>query len=372
MSRLNFGALSTKVNGHTLLQTYPKDITLLLGTNTSFELTLNGHNESSAKVFIFSEHEDILKLDPPYVSLDGWENHTWTIYVNGLNPGLTEIDVNVTDADIDTTQAFVRVTVQHSDVLVIISQVVGWVYFVAWSVSFYPQVFINWKRKSVVGLNFDFLSFNILGFLLYAVFNCGLYFIPYIETEYEERYPRGLNPVLLNDVFFSCHAVFATAITITQCFIYERGNQKISLTAKGILGIFGLVLLTMAILSGVNVLHWLDFLYACSYIKLTITLIKYVPQAYMNYVRKSTEGWSIGNIFCDFTGGTLSMLQMILNGYNYDDWVSIFGDPTKFGLGLFSVLFDFVFFIQHYVFYRNNEPYSELDGSNQPEAPTVC
>lgn len=37
----------------------------------------------------------------------------------------------------------------------------------------------------------------------------------------------------------------------------------------------------------------------------------------MNYRRKSTIGWSIGNILLDFTGGTLSMLQMILNAYNY-------------------------------------------------------
>ena len=40
-----------------------------------------------------------------------------------------------------------------------------------------------------------------------------------------------------------------------------------------------------------------------------------------------------------------------------DDWDSIFGDPTKFGLGLFSVLFDLLFIVQHYVLYRNNDPH---------------
>lgn len=35
-----------------------------------------------------------------------------------------------------------------------------------------------------------------------------------------------------------------------------------------------------------------------------------------------------------------------------DDWTSIFGDPTKFGLGLFSVVFDIFFMLQHYVIYR--------------------
>ena len=36
-----------------------------------------------------------------------------------------------------------------------------------------------------------------------------------------------------------------------------------------------------------------------------------------------------------------------------DDWKSIFGDPTKFGLGAFSIFFDLVFMCQHYVLFRH-------------------
>lgn len=35
----------------------------------------------------------------------------------------------------------------HSNIISIINQVIGWIYFVAWSVSFYPQVIKNWRRK---------------------------------------------------------------------------------------------------------------------------------------------------------------------------------------------------------------------------------
>lgn len=42
----------------------------------------------------------------------------------------------------------------------------------------------------------------------------------------------------------------------------------------------------------------------------------------MNYKRKSTVGWSIENIFLDFTGGILSMLQMIVNAYNYGSLIT--------------------------------------------------
>ena len=36
----------------------------------------------------------------------------------------------------------------------------------------------------------------------------------------------------------------------------------------------------------------------------------------MNYTRKSTQGWSIGNVLLDFTGGAFSLLQMFLLSYN--------------------------------------------------------
>lgn len=99
--------------------------------------------------------------------------------------------------------------------------------------------------------------------------------------------------------------------------IFQIGNQRVSTTARIIHGIFAVFILISMILSIVTIIKWLDFLYYCSYVKLCITLIKYLPQAFYNYKRKSTVGWSIGNIFLDFTGGILSMLQMILNAYNY-------------------------------------------------------
>merc|ERR1719462_996280 len=114
-------------------------------------------------------------------------------------------------------------------------------------------------------------------------------------------------------------------------------------------------------------MDWLTFVDYLSYLKLFITVIKYIPQAWMNYKRKSTDGWSIGNILLDFTGGSLSILQMFLKSYDYDDWMSIFGNVTKFGLGLFSVLFDVLFILQHYVFYRGNSPAEELIGDDMDQ-----
>ena len=45
-----------------------------------------------------------------------------------------------------------------------------------------------------------------------------------------------------------------------------------------------------------------------------------------------------------------------------DDWNSIFGDPTKFGLGAFSICFDLLFMVQHYILYRNPPKTEDVGG----------
>lgn len=44
-----------------------------------------------------------------------------------------------------------------------VSFVFGWIYFLAWSASFYPQCFLNWRRRSTSGTTVDFPFINVLG-----------------------------------------------------------------------------------------------------------------------------------------------------------------------------------------------------------------
>ena len=44
------------------------------------------------------------------------------------------------------------------------------------------QVILNFRRKSVVGLSFDFLAYNFLGFFAYSVYNIALFWIPEIQV----------------------------------------------------------------------------------------------------------------------------------------------------------------------------------------------
>lgn len=101
-------------------------------------------------------------------------------------------------------------------------QVLGWISFAAWSVSFYPQVILNfrrkryfliflifdskfgiqaswtffffwvnpWKRRSVVGLNFDFVLLNLTKHSSYMIYNVVLFFSPAVQQQYFQKYGR--------------------------------------------------------------------------------------------------------------------------------------------------------------------------------------
>lgn len=339
-----------------------------IGKNGSFTIAPKVDLQEMALVELFNDKYDIASI-PSEVDIPSNSSSPVSITVSSLSVGVCHISMNTTSSELgDLSGLFVEVNVVQSSALSIIIIVVGWIYFFAWSISFYPQVILNIKRKSVIGLNFDFLAYNITGFVAYGVFNVGMYWIQPIKDAYKAKNPYGVNPVLLNDVIFTLHAVLITAITIFQCFIYERGKQRVSIISRVILAgswLFALITLIITAASSGSVITWLEFIYYFSYIKLGVTLIKYIPQVYMNYRRKSTEGWSIGNVLLDSTGGSFSLLQMFLISYNNNDWASIFGDPTKFGLGVFSIAFDIIFIIQHYVLYRDQAP-SDSSGEDRP------
>ncbi|KAK9759970.1 hypothetical protein K7432_016466 [Basidiobolus ranarum] len=178
-----------------------------------------------------------------------------------------------------------------------VSSLIGWTYFLAWSISFYPQVILNYKRKSVQGLSTDFVVYNIYGFTCYSLYNCAFYWSPEIRKEYRDRNHGRDNLVQVNDVFFGLHALIISTVTLVQILYYKVGFEQ---KPSRVLKVFTAVTFVLAggfllsILSGWGM--WIDLLYFLSYVKLTISIIKYCPQVYLNWKSKSTVGWSIHNI----------------------------------------------------------------------------
>lgn len=238
----------------------------------------------------------------------------------------------------------------------------GWLYFLMWTVSFYPQLIANFRRKSVEGLSLDYMMLNIAGFACYTVFNVALFSSATVQAEYKQRFHTISIPVELNDVLFGIHALLLSIALAVQCVVYPRApTQKVSIGTS-----LGLSITTILGLAYVGTLAvrgehdapwtWLDLCYYCSFVKMGVTLVKYIPQVHLNHIRRSTEGWAIDNVLLDMGGGLLSTAQLLTNCYVLADWTAVTGNPIKFGLGLTSMVFDLVFALQHYVWFRQQKP----------------
>ncbi|KAK9698301.1 hypothetical protein RND81_08G094800 [Saponaria officinalis] len=235
-------------------------------------------------------------------------------------------------------------------------EVFGWIAFFSWSISFYPQVILNFRRKSVVGLNFDFVVLNLTKHSTYLIYNATLYFSSAVQKQYREKYGGNeMIPVAANDVAFSIHAVLLTAFTLFQIFIYERGNQKVSKISLAIVAVAWSAAAVCVFIALPN--HsWLWLISVFNTIQVSMTVVKYIPQAFMNFYRKSTEGFSIGNILLDFLGGVTNYGQMAVQSIDQGSWVNFYGNIGKTLLSLVSIFFDLLFIVQHYVLYRGKKP----------------
>lgn len=179
-------------------------------------------------------------------------------------------------------------------------------------------------------------------------------------------------PVAANDVAFSVHAVLLTSITLIQIAIYDRGNQKIS---KFSIAIVITVWLTAAVCFFVALpIHaWLWLISVFNTIQVCMAAIKYTPQAAMNFGRKSTQGFSIGYVLFDFTGGLTSLAQMAVQSLDQHTSVNFYGNIGKTLLSLVSVSFDMLFMLQHFVLYpvKKATPQPQLKGQDRDEEPLM-
>lgn len=295
--------------------------------------------------------------------------------------------------------------------LPVLSAIFGWVYFLCWSASFYPQAFLNWRRRSTSGTTVDFPFINCLGrlpllplpplphvscvtdtdgqtagFAAYFASNAAFLYSPTIRAQYAAR-NKGLTPtVQFNDVTFALHGLVLSVVTTTQ-YLLARPLWRFATPSLGtrpsrfilgigsgcLLGVLGTSAIVLASAGPRRMdfdpaADWcaLDIIYAVGYVKVVVTLVKYTPQILANWRNGSTRGWSIWQILLDFAGGILSVGQQGIDSYLQRDWSGITGNPVKFALGNVSMVYDVIFMVQHYVLYGEGKAGKGEEGQEEP------
>jgi len=219
----------------------------------------------------------------------------------------------------------------------------------------------------VEGYSINYLLLNIQGYLWYSIFNVVLFASPFIQDEYKKEHNSNTIPVSIPDIVFAIHGLALSLLLAVQCLIYPRGAQKfqiVTIILSIALWLFILSLGGYWIFSNSHVLLFLD---SFGYAKMVITLSKYAPQVYLHYVNKGTKGWSIVAILLDLAGSLLSFFQMFIVAFDRNDWSQFTGNIPKLGLSIISLFFDIIFIFQHYVLYRDNSKYLNLQSEEVKE-----
>lgn len=133
---------------------------------------------------------------------------------------------------------------------------------------------MNWKLKNVEGCNLDFVIYNLTGFTFYTIYNWAGHFL----NDPKEK----INGIDINDLVFSLWAWCMTVITLIQCFlIYPRKKNKVSIVCICATPSYWCFVLLWAILTAfthtIKVPEYADILYMMSYVKMFISLTKYIP-----------------------------------------------------------------------------------------------
>ena len=193
-----------------ILSFKPSSLDLALAENKTVTVRLSNSNLTFPVTVEFLYDG---KVNPDRVFIDSIPSITFNpstsddqsleIHVLGCHEGHLVLSAQSTQINASSAIGFVLIDIARSHVLNVFIQIVGWIYFFAWSISFYPQIYLNFRRRSVVGLNFDFLALNIIGHSCYSVFNLYLYTSHDVQQQYYDKHPHGVLPVLLNDVSFS-------------------------------------------------------------------------------------------------------------------------------------------------------------------------
>jgi len=238
----------------------------------------------------------------------------------------------------------------------IVSSFLGWIYFSAWSLSYYPQIILNYQNKNVEGISIDYYAYNIFDVSTYLLYNIFFYYNKTIQNQYKSFFHKS-NLVEINDVAFSLHGFTLVCLTIFQIFYYNP-KKKLSKTTIIIFSIiFTLLSIYFICCVKINSIYFsgMMFFYVLSIFKIILTIMKYTPQIYHNYKRNNTDGFAISNPLLDILGGIFSLSQVLFDSIIYHNSNGLLGDIVKLLLGILTIFFDIIFITQHFFLYKKNK-----------------
>lgn len=250
-----------------------------------------------------------------------------------------------------------------------IDNVLGLIYVCSWSVSMYPPVLTNWKKRSSTAISIDFVILNTAGYF-YLLISLILQLYRWIPIgEVIKNGDASAEKLIIRpkvttfDYWYCLHGFIMNWVLVSQVIYgHTLWGFKKDLHIRRMKPVY-LKFLQLSIIvfiglsakfcyenvtndwSNSRTLNYCNNLFL---LKISMSLAKYFPQVKHNYERKSMNGFAIQSVFLDVTGGLAALSQLIYQlsedkGFNYVSFTANFG---KIGLALVTLIFNFTFISQ--------------------------
>lgn len=299
-------------------------------------------------------HTSDIKVSPKIVEIHTKNFSNWChmFHVYAVKPGASRIQFNFGNSSLRENEKDL-----HIDVDIVkmksLEPYADWTrkyYYIFSIVSVYPQIFLQFLRLSVVGLDMDYVCFNFVGYLSYGIYTVFMYILAGSYESSGENPHEGFS-VTLPESMYALHGLIISTLLGLQAIKYHGIDKRVSVIGKELISFYGIVLAFGFLLVKFNVMQYRDFLFVCHYIHIASTSTKYIPQLYKNYVIKSTFGWSIWTSNLELIGCISLISSILLTSYNYDDWMNI-ATNVLFWMACAISLQHIAFIIQHYFVYK--------------------
>ncbi|KAM3165563.1 Cystine transporter [Lachancea thermotolerans] len=199
----------------------------------------------------------------------------------------------------------------------------GYGYVIPWSVSIYPVVWHNWRHRSASAMSIDFVIINVFGYL-YLLLSLWLQLFCWQTGQEHEDSTRP--KITAFDFYYCLHGVVMNMVVVSQVLWGNRVWNFKSGGSPRMKPVYRKLLIGSMIVASLsagqflthnfqmgwnndNTLAFSNTLYA---LKISMSLIKYLPQVKHNYERKTLRGFPIQSVVCDVMGSLCSLGQLVV------------------------------------------------------------
>lgn len=254
--------------------------------------------------------------------------------------------------------------------------------------SSYPQIRLNWRRKSIAGLSFDFLFWTSISSLLKLIHIALLRWNQLARSQYSARFP--LSPVpdttfissdgsppnsppgaSLSEFILSLHtfivfggfcALFQTKTLYRHTQTEDQGISFITIAFAILAAFVGLLILICGLWNvpygddfGLYGLKWLDLVYWLYAVGELAELFRFIPLISTNFMCRSTAGVSVQYLAIE-SAGTLALVGCLIGkGANNRQWIQATKPNSLFTTAIIKVISLSKLLYQHYIVYRHQQ-----------------